>query len=213
MAQRVGEHRMPVAVSPIHGQVWFMLRKFVFEGRDQVACLLVDGAFAIEVVVVLGHREHALTWNVASAQHIFEEWDDILPGFRATEGDNKDRVVVHACGWMACEFFAKKKCDESLGRGCLSDVRFRNLGGARVPPHPPTPVKGLTGAGFAKSVCKILKAKELKVKILKTKALRHFLGLFRRPPPPRPSSAHFAWRVKVRCHTRLWIAAAIDNFR
>jgi hypothetical protein len=37
-----------------------------------------------------------------------------------------------------------------------------------VPPLPPHPVKGLRGAGCAKSVCKILRAKELEVKILIT---------------------------------------------
>jgi hypothetical protein len=85
---------------------------------------------------------------------------------------------------MACEFFAKKTCEDKFWRGCLSEVHFGKFGGAGVSPLPPTPVKGLTGAGFAKSVCKILKAKELKLKILKTKELRTFLGTFRRPPPP-----------------------------
>jgi hypothetical protein len=43
-------------------------------------------------------------------------------------------------------------------------------------------VKGLTGAGFAKRVGKILKAKMLEVKILKAKELRCFLGAFHGPP-------------------------------
>jgi hypothetical protein len=86
---------------------------------------------------------------------------------------------------MVCEYLAKIKCDEELWRGCLSEVHSGKLGGARVSPLPPTPVKGLTGAGFAKSVCKILRAKELEVKILKTRELERFLGLCRIPPPPR----------------------------
>ena len=51
--------------------------------------ILVDGALAIEVVVVLGDRKHALARDISSTQHVFEEWDDIFPGFRATEGDNR----------------------------------------------------------------------------------------------------------------------------
>ena len=39
-------------------------------------------------------------------------------------------------------------------------------------PHPPIPRKGLGGAGFAKSICKILMAKGLGVKILRAKDLR-----------------------------------------
>jgi hypothetical protein len=77
---------------------------------------------------------------------------------------------------MASEYLVKIKCDERLRRRFLIQVRFGNFGVARVPPLPPTPVKCLTGAGFAKSVCKILRAKELEVKILKTKELGCFLG-------------------------------------
>jgi hypothetical protein len=85
---------------------------------------------------------------------------------------------------MACEYLAKKKRAARPWKGFLSEVRFGKFGGAAVAPLPPTPVKGLTGAGFTKSICKILKAKDLKVKILKTKELRPFLGTCRRPPPP-----------------------------
>jgi hypothetical protein len=45
-------------------------------------------------------------------------------------------------------------------------------------------VKGLIGAGFAANICKILKTKELNLKILKAKELWPFLGTFRMPPPP-----------------------------
>jgi hypothetical protein len=85
---------------------------------------------------------------------------------------------------MASESLAKIKCDERLRRRFLSEVRFGKFEVARVPPLPPTPVKGLTGAGFAKSVCKILRAKGLEVKILKTIELQRFLGPLSKPPPP-----------------------------
>jgi hypothetical protein len=41
----------------------------------------------------------------------------------------------------------------------------------KVPLVPPTPGNALTGAGFARSVCKILIAKSLETKILVTKHL------------------------------------------
>jgi hypothetical protein len=76
---------------------------------------------------------------------------------------------------MACEYLAKIKYDGELRKGSLSEVHFGKFGAAGVPPLPPTPVKGLPGAGFTKSVRKILRAKGLGVKILKTIGLEHFL--------------------------------------
>ena len=70
LPQRLCEHRMPVAIPPIDRQLRatsrkFGLREFVFDRRDQIAGLLVDRAFAVEVVVVLGDGQHALARDVA----------------------------------------------------------------------------------------------------------------------------------------------------
>ena len=53
------------------------------------------GLRPVEVVVVFGHFEHALARNVAAAEHIFEEGNDVFGALRSTEGDNEDRVVPH----------------------------------------------------------------------------------------------------------------------
>ena len=58
-----------------------MLGQFTFESCDQFASLLVDRALAVEMVVVLGDREHALARNIPSAQNVFEEWNHIVAGF------------------------------------------------------------------------------------------------------------------------------------
>jgi hypothetical protein len=72
-----------------------MLSEFVLERGNQLAGLLVDGTLAAEMIIVFGDGEHALAGNVSSAQNIFEEWDYIFGRFGTTEGDYKNRVVVH----------------------------------------------------------------------------------------------------------------------
>jgi hypothetical protein len=57
--------------------------------------LLVDGALALEVVVVFGDGEQAFARNVASAQDGFEEGNYIFLRFGTTERNHKDSVVVH----------------------------------------------------------------------------------------------------------------------
>ncbi len=54
----------------------------------------------------------------------------------------------------------------------------------RGTPSPSPPLQGFTDAGFAKSACKILSGKGLKVKILILKELRCFLTVFPLPAPP-----------------------------
>src|SRR5215469_18956170 len=87
---------MPIAVSPIDGQLWTMLAEFLLEGGNQFSRLLVDGTLALEVVVVLSHRQQALAGDVSSPQHVFEEWNDVFAGFRTAKRDNENRIVAHA---------------------------------------------------------------------------------------------------------------------
>ena len=89
---------MPVAVSPIDRQLRSVLREFVFDRSDQFARLLVDRTFSVEVVVVFGDGEDAFARNIFSAQDVFKEWNYVFFGFGTAEGDNKNGVVVHACG-------------------------------------------------------------------------------------------------------------------
>src|SRR6185312_11156712 len=85
---------MPVAVSPIDREMETGGFEFRFEGGDQVAALAVDGADAIEVVIVFGDFEQALAGDVAAAEDVFEERDDILALFRAAEGNEEKGVVI-----------------------------------------------------------------------------------------------------------------------
>ncbi len=87
--QGFGEHGMPVAISPVDRQLRPVLGEFVFERGDQFPRLLVDGALAVEMVVVLGDGQHAFARNISSAQNIFEERNHLVRRFRTAEGDNK----------------------------------------------------------------------------------------------------------------------------
>src|SRR5579863_3664826 len=100
---------MPVAVSPINRQLGTMLGEFGFKGRDQLPCLLVNRTLTVEMIVVLGDREHALAGNVPSPEHVFEEGNYVLMFFRTTKRNHQDGVVVHACGLRrSCGFRTKK---------------------------------------------------------------------------------------------------------
>src|SRR5215471_1429319 len=113
LAQSVGEHRMPIAISPIDGKIRTVVSKFVLDGCDQITCLLVNRAFAVEVVIVFGNGEHAFARDVASAKHVFEEGDDMVMTFRTAERNHQECVVVHAVAPNGSdEFFTKKNFAE-----------------------------------------------------------------------------------------------------
>ena len=48
------EHRVPVAVAPVDGQIDPSLLEFRLQGAYQIAALLIDGAYTSKMVVVLG---------------------------------------------------------------------------------------------------------------------------------------------------------------
>ena len=64
----------------------------------------------------------------------------------------------------------------------------------------PHPVKGLTGAGFAKMVCKILSPKGLEVKILTTKDLGRYLLFLHITASALTMICSLNSVVKVGCH-------------
>src|SRR5437899_2372102 len=121
---------MPVAISPVDGQLGTMLREFVFESRDEFPGLLVDRALASEVVVVLGNRQHAFPRNIPSTQDVLEKRDHIVRRLWSTERDHKNGVVVHAFGLrMSCAYLAKKSSLMSFG----NEVRARSVSGKLSP--------------------------------------------------------------------------------
>jgi hypothetical protein len=66
LPDRIRQHRMPIAVAPIHRN-----RKPLAQRGHQRAILIVQGAAAVEVIIMLGHLEQALARHIASAQHVF----------------------------------------------------------------------------------------------------------------------------------------------
>src|SRR5580704_16398694 len=139
---------MPVAIAPVDRQLRAVLREFVLESGDQFAGLLVDGAFATEMVVVLGDGQHTFARNVSAAQYVFEEGDDIVLGFRAAEGDNENRVVIHELrmtgGHLAKKFAAGRR------KRSFGGVSFRENSALGGGPPSPTPSERLDGRGLCK---------------------------------------------------------------
>jgi hypothetical protein len=52
---------------------------------DQRAVLGVDGALAIEVVIMLRDFQHSLARHILPAQHVLEERDHLVVALRASE--------------------------------------------------------------------------------------------------------------------------------
>src|SRR5690242_9939045 len=85
---------MPVAIAPIDRELWPVTLQFFFERGDQYAVLFVDGTLAAEVMVVLCNFEHPLARNIAPAQHVFEERNDVVRLLRTAEGQDHYGVVA-----------------------------------------------------------------------------------------------------------------------
>ena len=80
---------MPVAIAPVNRD----LHDF-FQRRDQRPVLIVNGAPTIEMIIMFRDFEHAFAWNIASAQNIFQKWNDVLMLFGTTERYNQQRIVA-----------------------------------------------------------------------------------------------------------------------
>src|SRR5580658_5502858 len=129
---------MPVAVSPVDGQVRSMLREFGLQRGDQFAGLPVNGALAAEVVVMLGDGQQAFARNIFSAQNIFQKGDHIVPGLGTAEGDHQNRVVVHAFGLRrACGYLTREICRGSWRRISSKVPCGETTTRGGTPPPPP----------------------------------------------------------------------------
>ncbi len=96
LPQRIGQKRMPIPVSPINWHAGSVALQLRFQGGDQFPRLLVDRALALEVVVVFGHRQHALPGNIAPAQHGFKKRNHLFARLWPPERNHQNGVVVHA---------------------------------------------------------------------------------------------------------------------
>src|ERR1043166_9683725 len=86
LRQRSRQHGMPVAIAPVDRQLRTVLRKFDLQCCNQIASLLVDRTLAVEMIIVLGDREHALARNISSTQYIFEKGNYIFARFGPAKG-------------------------------------------------------------------------------------------------------------------------------
>jgi hypothetical protein len=89
LAQRVGQQGVPVAIAPVNWQINVMLRELRAQRVDQRAHLRVQRADAAEVIVVLGHFEHALARHVAAAQHVFQKRHHVFAPLGSAEPDDQ----------------------------------------------------------------------------------------------------------------------------
>src|SRR5207302_7363865 len=88
LPQCIGQHGMPVPVSPVDRQLRTMLFEFAFQSGDQFASLLVDWALAVKMVVVFSDGKHSLPGNVSPPKHVLKKRNDVFSRFGTTERDN-----------------------------------------------------------------------------------------------------------------------------
>ena len=93
--ERLRQERVPIAVPPIHRQMW---RELVAQCSQQQPVLSVDGAHPTESLVTLGHLREALGGDVAPARHVAQEGLDIRRTLRTTEADQQQRTVPREGG-------------------------------------------------------------------------------------------------------------------
>ena len=62
-------------------------------GPISAAILIVDGAAAVEVIIMLGHFQHPLARHIPPAQDVFEKRNHVFVFLRTAEGDDQQGVV------------------------------------------------------------------------------------------------------------------------
>ena len=92
----VRHHRVPVAVAPFDGHVDLVCLQLCFQRGDQFPALIIDGTDASEMVVVLGDFQQSFAGHIPAAKHVFQKGDYVVRAFRATEGNEQNRVVLSA---------------------------------------------------------------------------------------------------------------------
>ena len=103
LAQGVGEISFPVAVPPIDGQANAMGIEFGAQCGNEFAALIIDWAFAAEVVIVFCDFVEAFGRNAPAACHIFQKRHYIFGLLRAAEGNNQNRIVHEGLFWDAAD--------------------------------------------------------------------------------------------------------------
>src|SRR6202521_2315767 len=85
---------MRVPVPPIDWQRRPAALQARLQSCNQLSGLLVNRAFALEVVVMLGDSQDALPWNISPAQHILKKRNHLFTRLRSAERNNQNGIVV-----------------------------------------------------------------------------------------------------------------------
>ncbi len=92
LCEGVVEKGVPVAIAEVDGEIRALLGEEFGERVDHGEVLLVDRAFAAEVVVMLGYHFETLARDAASAGYVFKKRHHVGRLIGATETDKKDCV-------------------------------------------------------------------------------------------------------------------------
>jgi hypothetical protein len=89
----IADEWRPVAVSPEHRQVDAATLELRFEGRLELAVLLVDRADAVEGAVVVRHLFETRIGDATATGHVAQEWDHVILPLGAAEARQQDGVI------------------------------------------------------------------------------------------------------------------------
>ena len=92
--QCIGEQRMPVAHADVDRQRPSRDGQTDAQSFRLPARELGDGRDAVEQLVMMGNLFDAFGAHAPAAQHVGEEWTDVVASLRAAEGDEQDRVEI-----------------------------------------------------------------------------------------------------------------------
>jgi len=85
LANCVGDHRVPVAIAPIDGQIYVVFRQFNSQRVDQAAALFVDRADPAQIHVSRGDLFESCARHSAPSSDVVEEGHDVIGALRATK--------------------------------------------------------------------------------------------------------------------------------
>jgi len=99
LLHHIAEHRMPVAISPVNGQMWAVNVEFPNELAQQAADLAVQWADAAEMAVMLGNFQESIAGDIASAGHVIQKGNYVVRTLRAAKRDDEQGVVRQCFQW------------------------------------------------------------------------------------------------------------------
>src|SRR4051812_46376531 len=115
---------MPISIPEINREANSVFFQLHFESSDQRSVLSIDRAHAAEMVVMLRHREQALSRYVSATQYIFQERNDIVPAFWPAERDDQHGIVFRRAIQSARTAIGSKGMGSSAAKLTSSILRW-----------------------------------------------------------------------------------------